>query len=68
MCTSECVYLEAPLLQVCDRVAGHLILCSMRDGLPGDGCDRLCLLGQVSFVVREPKSETWQRTIAHLQD
>lgn len=67
VCERVRLYLEAPFLHVCDWMTGHFVLCGVREGLPGDGCDRLRLLGQLGFVVGKTESETGQRTVAHLQ-
>lgn len=53
-----CVYLEALLLQVCDRVTGHFVLQRLRKGLPGDGGDSLSFLRNLCFVVGEIKHHT----------
>lgn len=62
------LYLEASFLQVCDRITGHLVLCRVRDGFPGDGCDCLSFLGNLCFTVSKTKRETRQRAVAHLQE
>lgn len=67
VCARVCVYMEASLLQVSDRVAGHFILQRLRHGFPGDGGDGLGFLGNLCLVVGEVKHHTWERTIAHLQ-
>lgn len=64
---SVCLYLEAHFLHVCDWIAGHFVLCGVRERLPGDGCDRLRLLRQLGFIVGKTEGETRQRTVAHLQ-
>lgn len=61
------LYLEAPFLDVRDWITGHFVLCGVREGLPGDGRDRLRLLGQLGFIVGKTEGETGQRTVAHLQ-
>lgn len=58
LCVCVCAYLEAPLLQVCDWVAGHFILQRLRNRLPGDGGDSLGFLGNLCFVVGEIKRHT----------
>lgn len=62
-----CLYLEAHFLHVCDWITGHFVLCGVRERLPGDGCDRLRLLGQLGFIFGKTEGETGQRTVAHLQ-
>lgn len=57
-CVFVCVYLEALLLQVCDRVTGDFILQRLRKGLPGDGGDSLSFLRNLCFVVGEIKHHT----------
>lgn len=61
------MYLEAHFLQVSDGIAGHFVLCGVRERLPGDGCDGLRLLGQLRFIVGKTEGEPRKRTVAHLQ-
>lgn len=67
MAVCVCEYMEASLLQLCDRVTGHFILQRLRHRFPGDGGDSLGFLRNLCFVVGEIKHHAWERTIAHLQ-